>query len=297
MSEFDINGICLEKYHGNAETVVVPETVRIIGEAAFENCTGIKKLLFTGGLYEIGRHAFLHCQNLESVILPDKMYVIAEDAFFGCASLESLVIPEGICELGSRTFKSCGNLKMLTVPDSVSAMHCFSNLAPGVTICAHEGSMAESLAKCCGYRFKRLAGTVKEGFHPEVSYGGPVVFYNPSKGICRQIILDHGYFDEFPGYESPDMVSEPHYEGNFTPERILRRTIFSRTDKGYQVVMTLFPRNRDVQKDIGCDRMDFCANLNEAGDFSSRFKLLQAGTQHCMDSVLEEYQEYLRNKH
>lgn len=296
MSEFEINGICLEKYHGNAETVVVPKTVRIIGKFAFEDCTNVKTLLFPGALYEIKEHAFLRCTHLETVTLPDKMYAIAEDAFFGCASLESLVIPDGVRSLGSRTFKECVNLKTLTLPDSLSEMSCFANLERGVTICAHEGSMAEELTTRSGWRFKRLEGTVKKGFCPEVSYGGPVMFYNPSRGIRRQIILGHSYFDKFPGYESPDMVREPHYEGNFIPERILRRMIFSRTGKGYQIVMTLFPRNSDVRKELGCDRMDFCAYLNEEGNFISKFQLLQDGTQYCTDSSLEEYHKYFEKQ-
>lgn len=69
--------------------------------------------------------------------------------------------------------------------------------------------------------------------------------------------------------------------------------IFARTDKGYQVVITLFPRNRDARKEPGCDQMNFRAYLDDTGYFISKFHLTRDGGDRCMDRDLEEYQEYL----
>lgn len=57
--------------------------------------------------------------------------------------------------------------------------------------------------------------------------------------------------------------------------------------------MTLFPRNSDVRRELGCGQVDFRAYLDDEGQFISKFKLLPNGTRHCIDSNLKEYQELI----
>ena len=64
--------------------IEVPDTVTIIGEAAFVGCTEVEK-----------------------VVLPETVEVIGEFAFFGCAALEELVLPTGELEVSDTAFLGC----------------------------------------------------------------------------------------------------------------------------------------------------------------------------------------------
>ena len=67
--------------------IEVPDTVTIIGEAAFVGCT-----------------------EVERVVLPETVEVIGEFAFFGCAALEELVLPTGELEVSATAFLGCPGL-------------------------------------------------------------------------------------------------------------------------------------------------------------------------------------------
>jgi hypothetical protein len=51
--------------------VTIPNSVTSIGDAAFENCTGLTSVTIPNSVTSIGRHAFYNCANIESVIFED----------------------------------------------------------------------------------------------------------------------------------------------------------------------------------------------------------------------------------
>ena len=66
--------------------VVIPGTVRFIGDRAFADCDGLTELVFTEGLEEIGKNAFSGCGNINMVILPESLRSVGEGAFDGLGS-------------------------------------------------------------------------------------------------------------------------------------------------------------------------------------------------------------------
>ena len=59
----------------------------------------------------IGDHAFQDCSGLTSLTLPAGITSIGDNAFWGCSGLTSLTLPAGITEIGSGAFHGCSGLK------------------------------------------------------------------------------------------------------------------------------------------------------------------------------------------
>ncbi len=121
--------------------VVLPETIRSIGEYAFEfsNCSHISLLdsvidlqegVFANsslrsvrlpeGLTEIPPKAFSECHNLETVTIPKTVQRIGSCAFWNCHSLTNISVPEGVTSIDGGAFYNCRNLASVTIPDSVT---------------------------------------------------------------------------------------------------------------------------------------------------------------------------------
>ena len=98
----------LEKYNGALTEVVIPDTVTVIGPAAFKDCLGLKKVIFPDGLKSIEQRAFSNCTQLESASLPHALTKIGDGAFEMCASLSSVSIDSATIHAGA--FRGCKNL-------------------------------------------------------------------------------------------------------------------------------------------------------------------------------------------
>lgn len=130
----------LYKYNGNAACVTIPESVKHIGPAFYEN-ERICDVEIGDGVYTIGSGAFLFssvsrvslgnniilidnyafqgCEKLVYVNIPDSVKTISHFAFYGCVSLGSVKIGHGVETLGISAFHSCSQLRYVTIPKSV----------------------------------------------------------------------------------------------------------------------------------------------------------------------------------
>ena len=69
-------------------SVVVPETVKDLGENAFCYCYGLMSVHLPDCLTEIKRSLFLECISLESITIPEHVSIIEDFAFSRCMSLK-----------------------------------------------------------------------------------------------------------------------------------------------------------------------------------------------------------------
>lgn len=104
--------VCFE---GEANTVVIPTTyegnpVIAIGEGAFSECTGIKKVSIPEGVTVIGKRAFYNCQGITEIVIPEGVTEIGDLAFSVCMQLTEAVIPESVTTIGYMPFFSCNEL-------------------------------------------------------------------------------------------------------------------------------------------------------------------------------------------
>lgn len=111
-------GMCAFCDCANLKTVTVAAETAEIGESAFEKCTALKNVSFTGENPKvIGKSAFEWCASLESIRLPAGLTKIEEYCFAYCASpdsdtepktgLKAVEIPESVLAIGKSAFRGC----------------------------------------------------------------------------------------------------------------------------------------------------------------------------------------------
>ena len=118
-ADFAVRGGVLEKYNGAATKVVIPDSVKIIGDSAFSGCKGITSVVIPDSVQEIGLWAFYECKALPHITIPDSVQKIGQSAFEGCTALAAVVIPDSVKEIRSKAFAECISLTAIVIPASV----------------------------------------------------------------------------------------------------------------------------------------------------------------------------------
>ncbi len=119
-------GIASYAFYGNRTLtqVVLPDSVKIIGEAAFA-ATLLNSVVIGSGVEVVGVQAFAASQNLTNVILgsydfangklrSSSLGVIDSYAFSQCTSLRSIEIPESVKVIGTYAFRNSGLYNIAT---------------------------------------------------------------------------------------------------------------------------------------------------------------------------------------
>ena len=111
------NGFC-----GQAllNQLILPDSIRVVGEGAFECCDRVYSLTLGNELTSIGPRAFAGCASLEELKIPDGVTVIGAGAFRGCATIKSLTVPEGVTRIESDTFRDCSALTKIQIPNGIT---------------------------------------------------------------------------------------------------------------------------------------------------------------------------------
>ena len=141
------------------ENTIIPNTVTAIGNAAFDNCSGLTSIDIPNSVTSIGEGAFWGCSGLTSITIPNSVTFIGDGAFHDCTGLTSvnihdldawckidfnnfysnplyyaqhlfidgeettdLVIPESVTSIGGYAFYGCTGLTNVTIPNSVTSI-------------------------------------------------------------------------------------------------------------------------------------------------------------------------------
>lgn len=86
---------------------VIPSDVSVVGECAFENCTGLTDVTIPRGVTELEFMAFSGCSGLTYINIPDNVVKVGAFAFEGCTSAVSITIGSGLSEMGDGVFGNC----------------------------------------------------------------------------------------------------------------------------------------------------------------------------------------------
>lgn len=102
--------------------IILPETVKEIGRAAFSGCVALTTCNIPSGLTEIPVSCFYGCTKLRRIVLPSGIKSIGGAAFENCSSLEDVVFPVGLETIGVFAFGYCSHLTVADLPDTVTSL-------------------------------------------------------------------------------------------------------------------------------------------------------------------------------
>lgn len=132
------------------ETVIMPDTVRTVGERLFQGCTALKNVRLSTALSSIREGMFSGCESLESFIIPAHISNI-ESSAFSLSGLKTIYIPDTVTsfsedffgeKFGSHTiFSYCKKLESVRLPPSMTTIYAsmFSNCIALQNITLHTG--------------------------------------------------------------------------------------------------------------------------------------------------------------
>ena len=95
--------------------IELPSKLEVIGDEAFDKCSEIDYIVMPDTVKELGNNAFLDCTNLKSVRLSDNIEVIKRFTFNSCKELQSIDIPGSIKQIEDNAFSCCASLKDVIV--------------------------------------------------------------------------------------------------------------------------------------------------------------------------------------
>lgn len=101
---------------------VVPSTVEVIEQWAFEYCYDLEEVILNDGLKTIKWGAFALCQSFTSIVIPDSVQTIEANAFINCPNLLSIHIGSGVETIGDGAFTYCLGLTSIVIPDNVQTL-------------------------------------------------------------------------------------------------------------------------------------------------------------------------------
>ncbi len=110
----DFNGRGMDLPNDILTSVVIPDSVTVIGNGAFLNCTSLLSVTLGEGVEYIAVGAFAGCTSLEKITIPDSVLAIGELAFYECNLLTSVTVGEGLFYIGDGAFFDCYALSTIT---------------------------------------------------------------------------------------------------------------------------------------------------------------------------------------
>ena len=107
-----------------SESYDIPDSVTVISDWSFCECSNLKKITVPDSVAEIGEGAFYKCSSLEEMIIPDSVTRIDDIAFRECVNLKRIVIPDSVREFGWGVFNGCKNVVVVCSENSMAATMC-----------------------------------------------------------------------------------------------------------------------------------------------------------------------------
>ena len=122
ISEFAIEQNVLKKYNGKKEHVVIPDSVKVIGDYAFHECAFLKSVKIPDSVEKIGNMAFMKCTQLKEFIIPDTVNSLGRSVFSACGQLEKVTLSNNLKVIPESAFAWCMSLKSIFIPAGVTTI-------------------------------------------------------------------------------------------------------------------------------------------------------------------------------
>lgn len=283
-SDFKIDGNMLVSYSGTEKEVVVPDTVVVIGESAFENNDFVEKVVLPNTVEEINEYAFWGCDNLKTVSLGKKIKQVGDYAFANCVGLEIMTIPSSVLYIGLGSFVNCVNLEKITIPYNTIGIHetAFDG-CPKLKIDAVEGTYAFNYAIDLYERQKEMAeyqdvpdydnssddsvDADESGdgdFEKDYVYSEGEISSTKVVNNNAVIFIDNTHLEVLDAYEAQDSESDCDSQNSLTDSIINSQNGLAK----YTVVDERIIADHAYYKNKTINTIDIPGNINEVGQFS-----------------------------
>lgn len=108
--------------------IILPESLRQIGEMAFSGCSHLRLLTIPGGVQRVGTLAFAKCSQLERVRIEPGVVQLGPSCFSKCAALKRVEMPASVTQIGGGAFFGCSKeLRLYGAEDAPAAQYARLN--------------------------------------------------------------------------------------------------------------------------------------------------------------------------
>ena len=104
------------------QSVKLPDSIKVICDNAFYNCTALTSINLPEGLKEIGVDCFSDCALLEGVAIPSTLEVLGASAFYRCESITEANVPGAVGTIDRYTFAYCYKLANVTLGEGIETI-------------------------------------------------------------------------------------------------------------------------------------------------------------------------------
>lgn len=151
-----------EDCHGLTGEIIIPESVKSIGDSAFAGCWNLNSVVLPDNIENLGSMAFLNCYKLKSVDLGG-LKEIPYMSFAYCRSLDSITLPESCALVGGMAFENCTSLSRILVTGETKFSGSLNRYGKPAIYC-FAGSPAENWAKSEDLEIVLLDGKTAEDY-------------------------------------------------------------------------------------------------------------------------------------
>lgn len=105
--------------HPELVKIELPDSVKVIEDNAFKECTGLSAANLGKGVTSIGYGAFFHCEKLSEITIPDGVTSISNYSFYGCVALTKVTVSDSVTGIGNCAFSGCAALTKIEISSNV----------------------------------------------------------------------------------------------------------------------------------------------------------------------------------
>ena len=170
---------------------IIPPSVTTIGDKAFAECSGLKKIAYPSGLdkpfYKAGsiqypregaiiEDGFVFGPEKKAIyfapfslegeyVIPGSVTEIGKNAFEYCIGLTSVIIPNSVTEIGENAFYECNSLTSVIIPESVIVIGSYPFLScSGLKKLAYPSGLSRLSSARIEIEYPREGAIIEDGF-------------------------------------------------------------------------------------------------------------------------------------
>ena len=265
-------GSCLK-----IEKIVIPDSIKYIGDKAFSHCEKLKELKLPGALETIGKEAFSACRKIKAFDLPDSVKEIDCGAFSGCSGIKDFSFPPLIDKVSDSTLKGCVHLE--TVKLSINTKKIGNSAFDG---CNRLKTIAipEAVVSIDAFAFRGCKNLIGISLPQDLQSIGTLAFQRceliKSVHLPQKAVLDNSVGSPFGGC---DALTDISVDSDSEDYSCIDGVLFDKT--GEQLVR--YPNGKggsysipDGIKTIGRFAFEGCSDLHSV-DFPDSVTLIKQG--------------------